>query len=123
MEHKQIMELETRGEVLVVRFDAPAIGAATNLEQLGHELRDIIVQRQPTKMIIDFTRVSFFSSQMLGLLVDVWRRLKDCGGAVVISGINPNLTRVFRITSLDKVFDFYPDTDTALKALARPAEG
>ncbi len=123
MEHKRIMELETRGEVLVVRFDAPAIGAAANLEQLGHELRDIILQKQPSQMVIDFTRVSFFSSQMLGLLVDVWRRLKDCGGTVVISGINPNLTRVFRITSLDKVFDFYPDTDTALKALARPAEG
>jgi len=123
MEHKRIMELETRGEVLVVRFDAPAIGAAANLEQLGHELRDIILQKQPSQMVIDFTRVSFFSSQMLGLLVDVWRRLKDCGGTVVISGINPNLTRVFRITSLDKVFDFYPDTDTALKALARPSEG
>jgi len=104
MEHKRIMELETRGEVLVVRFDAPAIGAAANLEQLGHELRDIILQKQPSQMVIDFTRVSFFSSQMLGLLVDVWRRLKDCGGTVVISGINPNLTRVFRITSLDKVF-------------------
>lgn len=123
MEHKRIMELETRGEVLVVRFDAPAIGAAANLEQLGHELREIILQKQPSQMVIDFTRVSFFSSQMLGLLVDVWRRLKDCGGTVVISGINPNLTRVFRITSLDKVFDFYPDTETALKALARPAEG
>jgi anti-sigma B factor antagonist len=123
MEHKRIMELETRGEVLIVRFDAPAIGAAANLEQLGHDLRDIILQKQPSRMVIDFTRVSFFSSQMLGLLVDVWRRLKDCGGTVVISGINPNLTRVFRITSLDKVFDFYPDTETALKALARPAEG
>ncbi|MBN2512830.1 MAG: STAS domain-containing protein [Sedimentisphaerales bacterium] len=123
MEQKRIMELETRGEVLVVRFAAPAIGAATNLEAIGHDLRDMIQKKQPAFMIIDFTRVSFFSSQMLGLLVDVWRRLKDCGGTVVISGINPNLTRVFRITSLDKVFDFYPDTDTALQALARPAEG
>jgi anti-sigma B factor antagonist len=58
---------------------------------------------------------------MLGLLVDIWRRLKDCGGVVVISGINPNLTRVFRITNLDKVFEFYPDIESALKALARPA--
>jgi anti-anti-sigma regulatory factor len=40
---------------------------------------------------------------------------------VVISGINPNLTRVFRITNLDKVFKFYPDVESALKALAQPA--
>lgn len=121
MEQKGIMEIEVRDGVMVVRFDTAAIGAAEGLEKIGNELRQVIGQRQPTRMVIDFSRVAFFSSQMLGLLVDIWRRLKDCGGVVVISGINPNLTRVFRITNLDKVFEFYPDIESALKALARPA--
>jgi anti-sigma B factor antagonist len=121
MEHKGIMEIETRDDVIIIRFDTASIDAAEGLEKIGQDMRQLIGQRQSTKMVVDFTRVAFFSSSMLGLLVDVWRRLKDCGGIVVISGINPNLTRVFRITNLDKVFDFYPDTASALKALTRPA--
>jgi len=121
MEHKGVMEIEARDGITIIRFDAAAISAVEGLETIAHDLRQLIGQNQPTKMIVDFNHVRFFSSQMLGLLVDVWRRLKDCGGIVVISGINPNLTRVFRITNLDKVFQFYPDVESALKALARPA--
>jgi anti-sigma B factor antagonist len=123
MEQKGIMEIEIRDGVTVVRFDTAAIIAADGLEIVARDLRELVGQRQSTKMIVDFSSVVFFSSQMLGLLVDVWRRLKDCGGIVVISGINPNLTRVFRITNLDKVFQFYPDVESALKALAQPAGG
>ena len=69
-------------------------------------------------MLIDFTGVKFFSSSMLGLLVDLWRRLKEYNGTMVISGINPQLTRVFKITNLDKIFEFYPDGASAVKTLA-----
>jgi anti-sigma B factor antagonist len=120
MDSKGIMQTETRGDILIVQFTAPAIGTAGNVQQLADDLHTLIEQTQPAKLIIDFARVSFFSSQMLGLLVDIWRRLKDCGGKLVISGINPNLTRVFRITNLDKVFEFYPDADAAVRALAQP---
>jgi anti-sigma B factor antagonist len=123
MDRRGVMKIEVRDGVTVIRFDAAAIGAVEGLETIAHDLRQLIGQSQPTKMIVDFSHVGFFSSQMLGLLVDVWRRLKDCGGILVISGINPNLTRVFRITSLDKVFQFYPDVESALKALAQPAGG
>jgi anti-anti-sigma factor len=58
---------------------------------------------------------------MLGLLVDIWRRMKDRGGTLLISGINPQMTRVFRITHLDKLFEFYENTDAAVASL-HPAE-
>lgn len=120
MDSKGTMQTEVMGDVTIVRFTTPAIGAASDIQQLAGDLHTLIEQSQPTKLVIDFKLVSFFNSQMLGLLVDIWRRLKDCGGKVVISGINPNLTRVFRITNLDKVFDFYPESNSAVKALARP---
>jgi anti-sigma B factor antagonist len=121
MEHKGVMEIQTRDGVMVVRFDTATIDAGEGFETIAHDLRQLIGQHKPAKLVVDFGRVVFFSSHMLGLLVDVWRRLKDCGGLLVISGINPNLNRVFRITNLDKVFSFYPDIEAALKALAPPA--
>jgi anti-anti-sigma factor len=121
MEPKGVMEFEIRDGVMVVQFNIAWIGQAEGLEAIAHDLRQMIGQNQPVKMVVDFGRVVFFSSHMLGLLVDIWRRLKDCGGILVISGINPNLNRVFRITGLDKVFSFYPDIESAMKALAQPS--
>ncbi|MHC4988999.1 MAG: STAS domain-containing protein [Planctomycetota bacterium] len=43
--------------------------------------------------------------------------MKDTGGSLLICGINPQLTRVFRITHLDKLFDFYDNLDAAVSAL------
>jgi anti-anti-sigma factor len=77
----------------------------------------MIDQKQPRKLVIDFSQVRFFSSQVLGLLVDIWRRVKEFGGCLTISGIDPQLTRVFRITHLDKLFTFYENTDSAIASM------
>jgi len=121
MEHNGVMEIRTQDGVVVVQFNTAAIDAAEGFEKIAQELRQVVSEHKPAKMVVDFGRVVFFSSHMLGLLVDIWRRLKNCGGLLVISGINPTLNRVFRITNLDKVFTFYPDIESALKALAPPA--
>ena len=69
-------------------------------------------------MIFDFGSVKFFSSQVLGLLLDIRAKLETYNGEVVISAINPQLHRVFKITNLDKVFRFFPDKESAIQAVS-----
>jgi anti-sigma B factor antagonist len=111
--------LDVRGEngVFVVSFKQASIGGIGEVEEIAVTLRELIKDQNICNMVVDFSTVSFFSSQMLGLLVDIWRRIKDKGGALLISGINPQLTRVFRITHLDKLFDFHENTEAAISAL------
>jgi len=101
----------------VVRFDATSISAAQSLEEISAKLTDFIAAEYPKKIVVDFDGVKFFSSEVLGLLLYVWRKLQDYGGLIVISGINPQLHRVFKITNLDKIFRFYSDKEAAVKAL------
>ena len=49
--------------------------------------------------------------------LETLQRVKAEGGRLLICGINPQLTRVFRITHLDKLFDFYETTEAAVAAL------
>jgi len=58
--------------------------------------------------------VKFFSSQILGMLLDMRSKLSVNNGEVLISAINPQLHRVFRITNLDKIFRFFPDVESAV---------
>jgi len=116
MDEKALTKIETRGSVSVISFVAASIGGIDDVEQIGIDVRGYVEDNQPRKIIVDFDGVRFFSSQMLGLLVDMWRRLKEHDGQVFISGINPQLSRVFKITNLDRIFEFYPDIESAVAA-------
>jgi len=70
-------------------------------------------------VVVDFECVKFFSSTVLGLLLDIRAKLKAYNGEVVISSINPQLYRVFKITHLDKIFKF---SRTRMKLSGRLAQ-
>ncbi|MHC5146027.1 MAG: anti-sigma factor antagonist, partial [Planctomycetota bacterium] len=116
----EMLEIKEKDGVFVVSVKSASVGAIGEVEEISKTLRDLIQTHDVGSMIVDFSSVSFFSSQMLGLLVDIWRRMKDRGGALLISGVNPQLTRVFHITHLDKLFDFYENTETAVSSLMAP---
>ena len=117
MDEKQIIEIADEDGVKVVSFGAESISGALDVEQVARELREFVLSNEPKRVVVDFAGVKFFSSQILGLLVDVWRKLQNYGGFFAISGINPQLNRVFKITNLDKIFEFYPDRTGAVKAI------
>ena len=67
------------------------------------------------KMVFDFAGVKFFSSQVLGLLLEARARLSDRDGDVAVTSLSPQLERVFQITNLDSLFHLYADRDAALR--------
>lgn len=117
MQLGKIIEVETFGGITVISFLAGSISGVSDVEESSAELGKFIDQSEPARVVVDFEGVRFFSSQVLGMLVDIWKRLRKFEGKVVISGINPDLSRVFRITNLDRLFDFYQDRQSALEAL------
>lgn len=113
------VEIKRADGVVVVSFGLPSLDSISGIEQMSEQLREFVAADKPERMVIDFDGVKFFSSTMLGLLVDVWRRLKEYDGVMMISGINPQLNRVFKITNLDKIFAFCPDRKSAVEALQK----
>jgi anti-anti-sigma factor len=111
------LEITTQDDVLIVTFHQTCIHGIAHVEHVADVLRVMICEKQPCKLVIDFSQVHFFSSQVLGLLVDLWRRVRDFGGSLTISGIDPRLSRVFRITHLDRLFTFYESTESAVASL------
>ncbi|MCK4999056.1 MAG: STAS domain-containing protein [Anaerohalosphaera sp.] len=117
MEPKDLVNIETISDVTVASFNASSICGVERFELISNRLRGYVQENKPARLVVDFNGVKFFSSQMLGLLVDLWRKTGQVNGKMLISGINPQLGRVFKITNLDKIFQFYPDRDQAVKAI------
>lgn len=114
---KESLEIAGDDEAAVVSFLVPSLTNEDEIEACFNKLIVFIGRKKPSKLIIDFGQVRFFSSRVLGELLKVKSRLESFGARVVISAINPQLYRVFKVTSLDKIFSFYPDKESALKEL------
>ncbi len=119
MDNKAQLNISTVDDVVIVSFAGASIGMLSGIDEMAQHLRNYVAEESPKKMVVDFEGVKFFSSQVLGLLVDVWRKLTEYDGKVLICQINPQLSRVFKITNLDRIFEFYPDRSAAIEAINR----
>ena len=111
------VDVKNESGAAVVAFKSASVSEVEVISAASKQIKNFIDENKPKKMIFDFESVKFFSSQVLGLLLDIRAQLKPNNGEVVISAINPQLHRVFKITNLDKVFRFFPDKKSAFQAM------
>ena len=114
METSTGLEIAAQGDVAIASFKNTCISDVEEITNASAQLRQFIEANQPRRMVFDFSGVKFFSSQVLGLLLEARAKLESLQGEVSISSLSPQLERVFRITNLDRIFRFYPDADAAI---------
>ena len=68
-------------------------------------------------VVVDFTDTTFIDSTTLGVLVGGVKRLREKGGRLSIVCSDRNITKIFEITGLDRVFTIYPTRAEALERL------
>jgi len=112
------VEITGQGNVAVVSYKAATVSNVEEILAISKQISEFIEENHPSRIIVDFEKVKFFSSMVLGLLLDMRAKLKAHDGEVVVSAINPQLYRVFKITNLDKVFRFFPDKESAVEAMS-----
>ena len=108
------LEITAEKDAVVVSFKATSISNYERISAASSQIHQFVEKNHPRFVIFDFEQVKFFSSQVLGLLLEVRSELQEQGGDVVISAIDPQLHRVFKITNLEKIFKFFPDKQSAL---------
>jgi anti-sigma B factor antagonist len=116
MEEKVNAEITDENGVAVVAFKTASITNVEGITVVSDRIKEYIDKNRPNSLVFDFEGVKFFSSQVLGLLLDIRAKLEAHDGKVMISAINPRLHRVFKITNLDKIFKFFPNRESAVKA-------
>jgi anti-sigma B factor antagonist len=65
------------------------------------------------QIVIDLTRVEYFDSTALGVLIGGLKRMRERDGNLSLICPNPRIRRVFEITGLDKIFDIYNSVEEA----------
>jgi anti-sigma B factor antagonist len=67
-----------------------------------------------SRFVIDFSRVTFFDSTALGVLVGFDRGV-TAGGMIAIAAASQPVLKIFEVTGLDRTFRLFPTVDAALE--------
>ncbi len=82
-----------------------------------------VISQGGKNVVVDFSDTTFIDSTTLGVLVGGVKRLRPNGGRLALVCTDQNITKIFEITGLDRVFPIHSSRDDALQAVAStPAE-
>ena len=118
MEEKVDVKISHEDSIAIVAFKADSIIDVDGIATASKQIKEFVDENHPNCLIFDFRGVKFFSSLVLGVLLEIRSKLAMYNGEVAISAINPQLHKVFQITNLDKIFKFFPDKETAVRAVS-----
>lgn len=108
------------GDVGVVNFLTSQVLDELNVQQLGEELNNLVEKQGMTKLVINFSKIKFLSSAVLGKLISLNKKVTAEKGRMAFSNINDDIMQVFKITRLDKLIPIYEDEDEAVKGVMKP---
>ena len=103
-----------------------AIDDATHVIELGGEV-DLytapefkermveLIESGKKQIVVDLSKATFIDSTTLGVLVGGVKRLRTNEGQLSLVCSDRNITKIFEITGLDRVFTIYPTRDEAIQ--------
>ena len=94
-----------------ILFEESAVRAVS--EQLNR-----LVEEGHIRLLVNFGGVRYLSSDVLGILAAVHKKIDPARGRIQLCGLDPLLRDMLRITHLDRVLDVCADEAEALGHLA-----
>jgi anti-sigma B factor antagonist len=76
------------------------------------------IGRGAKQVVVDFSNTTFIDSTTLGVLVGGVKRLRTNDGQLSLVCSDRNITKIFEITGLDRVFTIYPTREQALEQVS-----
>jgi len=99
---------------ILVRFTKRRILSENVIEQIRQEMQALLAPER--LMLLDMSNVEYLSSAAIGILINIHRMLHKSTGKLTLCGIPEKIGDLFRICKLDRLFEIYPDLESALAA-------
>ncbi len=102
------------GEITKVAFLDRNILEEASIQQIGDEISSLIEHATNPKLLLNFSNVEHLSSAALGTLITVNNKVRQKGGQLRLSNIDPQIYEVFAITKLNKLFQIHDNAQQAV---------
>jgi anti-sigma B factor antagonist len=83
--------------------------------EVAESLRTMIAKK-PKVVVVDLTKVTYFDSSGLAVLIGGMQKVQEYGGQFALAGVQESVQHILEIARLDQVFQIFPDVGSALAA-------
>ncbi|HEV2296698.1 MAG TPA: STAS domain-containing protein [Tepidisphaeraceae bacterium] len=102
----------------VIEFKTPSLMDPIILDEIGKELYRLVDQEDRRRLVLDFEKVQYLSSQAIGIVLTLNKKLAALKGSkFVLCGVGPKLLELLKITRLDRILTVKPTQREAVKVL------
>jgi anti-anti-sigma factor len=113
-------QISEESSVQVLRLNLPDIMDTVEVDGLIDNILLEVGKNAAARWVVDLSNATYMGSSMLGLFVNIRERIRQSGGRVVLSGMSPQLLKIFQTCCLEKLFTIAKSRADAL-ALAKKA--
>lgn len=112
-----LLQIETRqvGPDITVLTFTGKITLGRESQRIEMLVRDLLAQNQK-KLVFDLSGVGYIDSTGLGILTFCSASAAEAGGALRVAGASGIADRLFKITKLDQILNFYPNVEAACES-------
>ena len=101
----QVAVMELQGSLTVSRVDA-----------LSRDLTDWLHANSAVKkLVLDMQAVDMIDSSGMAVMISVLKKMTRSGGDIVVSELSPTMRMLFEVTRLQKIFEIFDTTESAIK--------
>lgn len=111
---KPCILVEDYAGVTVATLTNSAILDAAMIDEIARQLYALVDEQNKQKLVLDFSNVRFLSSQTLGVLLNLNKKMAAIKGELVLCALRKELMKVFEIAKLAKMFRFFENDAAAL---------
>src|SRR3954471_12760757 len=88
----------------VVEFRTASLMDPVVLEQVGQQLYHLVDAQDQRRIVMDFEKVKYLSSQAIGIVLNMNKKLMALKNSkLILCGVTGNLLDLIKITRLDKI--------------------
>jgi anti-anti-sigma factor len=115
--HRRRLEVETLGQVSIVKIPFRRILDNETIEWLGAQLFRLVEELPRPQLVLNLGMVERVSSAMIGRLATLHTRLQKGGGRLALCKVHPDLYAVLKMLQLHRYLNVYDQEQDAVQAL------
>lgn len=112
---EESLKLLVENNKAVLKFDGEVI--FDNSNQLKEESKKRLAKKEEVEnLIIDLSRVPYLDSSGVGVVLSLFKFMRNRDGSLSIAGPNEKITRVFDVTKMTEIIPVYATLEEAMQA-------
>ena len=108
------LQIQQARDVRVININGGLIDRL-GVEKVSDQISDNLAKTQAPKVVICFDKINEVSSAILGAVLKIDKQVRAGNGHLRLSGMQPNVKEVFRITRLDTILDIHVNSTEAVE--------